>query len=142
MAVLKTVGSRSITAPLRDFCVPLNSNPDSLCQLLIPSQYASRWRPMRDQCFNIGSALIYNYCRSVSILLISVVLYHFDIVLLSSVQWTICFGFEWLFCRYLGPFVERQSSSPIDESGFVADRKLILFVELPSIRCRPGDGAG
>lgn len=35
-----------------------------LYQPLTPSQYVSRWRPMRDRCFNIGSALIYSSCRS------------------------------------------------------------------------------
>ena len=43
----------------------LNSSPSrSLYQPLTPSQYVSRWRPMRDRCFNIGSALIYSSCRS------------------------------------------------------------------------------
>lgn len=62
---------RSIT-PLRvlrasrSFFSPLlaNSGPSrSLYQPLTPSQYVSRWRPMRDRCFNIGSALIYSNCR-------------------------------------------------------------------------------
>lgn len=35
-----------------------------LYQPLTPSQYVSRWRPMWDRCFNIGSALIYSSCRS------------------------------------------------------------------------------
>lgn len=35
-----------------------------LYQPLTLSQYVSRWRPMRDRCFNIGSALIYSSCRS------------------------------------------------------------------------------
>ncbi|XDV54384.1 hypothetical protein PO909_022684, partial [Leuciscus waleckii] len=36
----------------------------SLYQPFIPSQYVSRWRPMRDRCFNIGNALICSSSRS------------------------------------------------------------------------------
>lgn len=50
----------------------LNSSPSrSLYQPLTQSQYVSRWRPMRDRCFNIGSALIYSSCRSAFFLQVS-----------------------------------------------------------------------
>lgn len=60
-------------SPLRVLLPPLlsplllRSAPElqpPLYQPLTPSQYVSRWRPMRDRCFNIGSALIYSSCRS------------------------------------------------------------------------------
>lgn len=38
-----------------------------LYQPLTPSQYVSRWRPMWDRCFNIGSDLIYGDSRLVRV---------------------------------------------------------------------------
>lgn len=46
---------------------PLHWTPTLALSISIsfPSQYVSRWRPMQDRCFNIGSALTYNNYRSV-----------------------------------------------------------------------------
>lgn len=59
-------GGRS---PLRVFPPPgpLHWTPTPALSISISflSQYVSRWRPMQDRCFNIGSALTYNNYRSV-----------------------------------------------------------------------------
>lgn len=46
---------------------PLHWTPTPALSISISflSQYVSRWRPMQDRCFNIGSALTYNNYRSV-----------------------------------------------------------------------------
>lgn len=46
---------------------PLHWTPTLALSISISflSQYVSRWRPMQDRCFNIGSALTYNNYRSV-----------------------------------------------------------------------------
>lgn len=55
--------------PLRVFSLaaPLHWTPTPALSISISflSQYVSRWRPMQDRCFNIGSALTYNNYRSV-----------------------------------------------------------------------------
>lgn len=55
--------------PLRVFRPPgpLHWTPTPALSISISflSQYVSRWRPMQDRCFNIGSALTYNNYRSV-----------------------------------------------------------------------------
>lgn len=55
--------------PVRVFRVPgpLHWTPTLALSISISflSQYVSRWRPMQDRCFNIGSALTYNNYRSV-----------------------------------------------------------------------------
>lgn len=50
---------------------PLHWTPTLALSISISflSQYVSRWRPMQDRCFNIGSALTYNNYRSVQPLL-------------------------------------------------------------------------
>lgn len=50
---------------------PLHWTPTPALSISISflSQYVSRWRPMQDRCFNIGSALTYNNYRSVQPLL-------------------------------------------------------------------------
>lgn len=55
--------------PVRVFRAPgpLHWTPTLALSISISflSQYVSRWRPMQDRCFNIGSALTYNNYRSV-----------------------------------------------------------------------------
>lgn len=62
-------GVRRGKNPLRVFRPPgpLHWTPTLALSISISflSQYVSRWRPMQDRCFNIGSALTYNNYRSV-----------------------------------------------------------------------------
>lgn len=62
-------GVRSGSDPVRVFRSPgpLHWTPTLALSISISflSQYVSRWRPMQDRCFNIGSALTYNNYRSV-----------------------------------------------------------------------------
>lgn len=62
-------GQSGGVSPLRVFPPPgpLHWTPTPALSISISflSQYVSRWRPMQDRCFNIGSALTYNNYRSV-----------------------------------------------------------------------------
>lgn len=66
-------GVSSGSDPVRVFrpAGPLHWTPTLALSISISflSQYVSRWRPMQDRCFNIGSALTYNNYRSVQPLL-------------------------------------------------------------------------
>lgn len=71
---------------------PLHWTPTPALSISISflSQYVSRWRPMQDRCFNIGSASTYNNYRSVQPLLESSILYSPRLSCLS--RW-LCFVF-------------------------------------------------
>lgn len=106
---------------------PLHWTPTLALSISIsfPSQYVSRWRPMQDRCFNIGSALTYNNYRSVEPPFRSTVLRSLSSRLASQPS---CFGL--LGGRLVGVSGENSRPLPhIDESGSLADQKLILFVQ-------------
>lgn len=71
-------GMSSVCDPVRVFLPPgpLHWTPTLALSISISflSQYVSRWRPMQDRCFNIGSALTYNNYRSVQPLFYSTTL--------------------------------------------------------------------
>lgn len=106
---------------------PLHWTPTLALSISIsfPSQYVSRWRPMQDRCFNIGSALTYNNYRSVEP--------PFHSTVLHSLSSPLTFQ-SWCFVFFGGRLVgvSEENSRPlphIDESGSLADQKLILFVQ-------------
>lgn len=106
---------------------PLHWTPTLALSISIsfPSQYVSRWRPMQDRCFNIGSALTYNNYRSVQPPSLSTVLRSLSPRLTRRRRCFVFFG-----GRLVG--VSEGNSRPlphIDESGSLADQKLILFVQ-------------
>lgn len=122
-------GMSSVSDPVRVFLPPgpLHWTPTLALSISISflSQYVSRWRPMQDRCFNIGSALTYNNYRSVQPLFYSTTLCSPS---LPRLFWSLCFLF---FEGRLGG-VSEENSRPlphIDESGSLADQKLILFVQ-------------
>lgn len=69
---------------------PLHWTPTPALSISISflSQYVSRWRPMQDRCFNIGSALTYNNYRSVLPLFISPIISSLQS---SCLFWRLCF---------------------------------------------------
>lgn len=123
-------GQSGGVSPLRVFPPPgpLHWTPTPALSISISflSQYVSRWRPMQDRCFNIGSALTYNNYRSVQPLFKSSPLASLRPPRLSSAA---------VFCVFFGGRlvgVSEENSRPlphIDESGSLADQKLILFVQ-------------
>lgn len=122
-------GMSCVSDPVRVFLPPgpLHWTPTLALSISISflSQYVSRWRPMQDRCFNIGSALTYNNYRSVQPLFYSTTLCSPS---LSRLFRSLCFLF---FEGRLGG-VSEENSRPlphIDESGSLADQKLILFVQ-------------
>lgn len=107
---------------------PLHWTPTPALSISISflSQYVSRWRPMQDRCFNIGSALTYNNYRSVQPLFKSP-----PLLFVSAPSPLSAAGFLVFFRDRLGG-VSEENSRPlphIDESGSLADQKLILFVQ-------------
>ncbi len=107
---------------------PLHWTPTPALSISISflSQYVSRWRPMQDRCFNIGSALTYNNYRSVQPLFKSSTLHSLSAASpLSGAVFCVFFR-----GRLVGVSEENSRPLPhIDESGSLADQKLILFVQ-------------
>ena len=112
------------------------------------SQYVSRWRPMQDRCFNIGSALTYNNYRSVGFFSLFISRTLRRGYLTPSVPPCVSPTPHYPRCKFVsavfgGGFGGEFRTSPrIDESGSLslslADQKLILFVQSASIGRRGG----